>query len=149
MLKWEGSFETGIEKVDHQHKYLVELINRLEEEILHQLKYDNYDKIVEVLMDLRNYTMNHFNSEELLMKEALSKFQDETQLANFWTYFKKHKKEHSAFVEKVELLTNSDIDQEQEEISINLVQFLVDWLKNHILTIDLQLPRYLNSNEVS
>ncbi|KAB3534716.1 bacteriohemerythrin [Alkaliphilus pronyensis] len=143
MFRWNNSFETGIVEVDKQHFHLVSLLNELNEEVVHQLQYDNYDKIMAVLLELKEYTEEHFSDEEGLMKDAMEKINDEVKLAEFWSYFKNHKKEHFSFVVKIKAIFDKDIDEQQEEISVELVAFLIDWLKNHILNIDQQLPNYI------
>ncbi len=142
MLQWDKSFETNIESVDSQHQYLIELINDLNKEVIAQMEYDNYDRIMEILTELKNYTISHFKQEEQLMKDIMSKLSDEG-LAQFWLYFKNHRAEHVAFINKIEQIFNKDIDDNQAEISLDLINFLVDWLKNHILKIDLQLCKYV------
>lgn len=141
MLLWEKIFETGITEVDDQHRHLVRLINDLNEEVVSQLDFDNYDKIMEILGELKQYTVDHFNHEEQLMKNHMEGLNEEA-LAKFWPYFKNHRSEHNAFVAKVQQLFDKDIDERQKEISIELINFLVDWLKNHILKIDRQLPKF-------
>lgn len=143
MFKWHKNFETGIDMVDHQHQHLFNLINKLNEEILLQLQYDNYDNILEVLTQLKDYTIDHFQQEEALMKETLEKLQNQPSFTEFWSYLRNHKKQHSAFVNKIEMIFNSEIDENQEEISLELVEFLVNWLQDHILTIDQQLTNYI------
>lgn len=145
MLQWSQSFETGIEDVDKQHQHLVSLLNELNEEVLLQLQYDNYDKIMAILLDLREYTEEHFSIEEKLMKDAMERIIEEDKLAEFWSYFKNHKKQHFEFIGKIKVIFDKDIDEQQEDISIELVAFLMEWLKGHILNIDQKLPLYLNS----
>lgn len=142
MIRWEKSFETNVGKVDEQHKYLIQLINDLNDQVLAQLDFDNYDRIIEILTALKNYTMEHFEHEEFLMKDHMEQLQGE-ELAIFWDYFKEHRQAHRQFVVKIEELMSKDVDALQAEISVDLINYLVDWLKNHILRIDLQLPRYL------
>jgi len=119
MFEWHKMYETNIELVDQQHKRLVELINQLNAEVIAQLEYDNYDRIMEILGELKDYTVEHFKQEESLMKDAMVKLDDEA-LAEFWPYFKNHKAEHAAFVSKVEEVYSNNIDENQEEISIEL-----------------------------
>ncbi|MBM7615063.1 bacteriohemerythrin [Alkaliphilus hydrothermalis] len=142
MFGWDKMYETNIQMVDQQHKRLVELINQLNAEVIAQLEFDNYDRIMEILGELKDYTVEHFQHEESLMKDAMGKFDDE-KLAEFWAYFKNHKNEHADFVNKVEEVYCNNIDENQVEISIELIDFLVEWIKNHILKIDLQLEKYI------
>jgi hemerythrin-like metal-binding protein len=60
-IKWEPDFETGNEFVDLQHRYFVDLINRVEK----NFKETDDDAYKEKLVDeLRKYADFHFTSEE-------------------------------------------------------------------------------------
>jgi len=145
MLVWQSNLETGISEVDTQHKHLVNLTNTLKEEILVQLSYDNYDKIMEVIGELKDYTVEHFRIEEQMMKEHMSTIKKDDELAAFWGYFKNHKKEHSDFVDKLNQIVDKDIDSQQDEISVSLTEFLMTWLVNHIMKVDMELSKYLKA----
>lgn len=47
-FNWEKEYNTGIEKIDSQHKKLVEIINRFYEELIIK---ENIECIDEILMD--------------------------------------------------------------------------------------------------
>ncbi len=60
-LEWESNFETGNETVDSQHRYFVELINR----VAINFKETDDDAYKEKLIsELRKYADFHFTSEE-------------------------------------------------------------------------------------
>ena len=62
-LEWESNFETGNETVDSQHRYFVELINR----VAINFKETDDDAYKEKLIsELRKYADFHFTSEENL-----------------------------------------------------------------------------------
>ena len=143
MLVWQSNLETGITEVDTQHKHLVDLTNTLKEEILVQLSYDNYDKIMEIIGELKDYTVEHFRVEEQMMKEHMSTIKKDDELAAFWGYLKNHKKEHSGFIDKINQIVDKDIDNQQDEISVGLTEFLMTWLVNHIMKVDMELSKYL------
>ncbi|WP_026477321.1 bacteriohemerythrin [Alkaliphilus transvaalensis] len=142
MLTWSKLFETNIESVDRQHRYLVDLINDLSTEVIAQLQYDNYDKIMSILTELKKYTIEHFRQEEQLMKDNMAKMDDET-LAEFWPFFKDHKAQHADFIKKIEEIFDKDVDESQDDVSAELIGFLAEWLKNHIFKVDMQLRKYI------
>jgi hemerythrin len=121
----------------------VKLANTLKEEIVAQLSYDNYDRIVEILGELREYTVEHFKLEEQMMKGQLAAIKNDEELALFWAYFRNHKKEHSNFIDKVNSILDKDIDSQQHEVSVSLTEFLMGWLVNHIMKVDMELPKYI------
>ena len=60
-LEWESNFETGNEYIDGQHRYFVELINRIKES--HRKTEDIIYK-EKLISELRKYADFHFTSEE-------------------------------------------------------------------------------------
>lgn len=145
MLQWQTSLETGILQVDEQHKHLVKLTNTLKEEVVAQLSYDNYDRIVEILGEVKDYTVEHFRIEEQMMKDHMAAITNDEELSLFWAYFRNHKKEHSDFIDKVKSILDKDIDSQQDEVSVSLTEFLMNWLVNHIMKVDMELPKYLKA----
>ena len=67
-FEWNQDFETGNKLIDEQHFGLVELINEL---IGIDLNTDSGapKKIDEINQKLNNYVIQHFNTEEKLMKK--------------------------------------------------------------------------------
>jgi hemerythrin-like metal-binding protein len=59
--EWDANFETGNEIVDSQHRYFVDLINRVEISF-GQTDDDNYKQ--KLISELEKYVDFHFTSEE-------------------------------------------------------------------------------------
>ena len=81
-----------------------------------------------VLTELRNYTVQHFADEE----EYMASIQYEG-LAN-------QQKTHQMFVDKLNDINLDDLDDNQQQYLIELVDFLLMWLVNHILKMDKLIP---------
>ena len=47
---------------------------------------------------------------------------------------------HQAFVDKLNEINLDDVDENQQEYLIELVDFLLSWLVNHILKVDKLIP---------
>ncbi len=60
-LEWQSDFETGNEYVDLQHRYFVDLINRVEINFKETNDVAYKEKLIS---ELRKYTDFHFTSEE-------------------------------------------------------------------------------------
>ena len=58
---WSKELEVGIGEIDEQHKWLVDLTNRLHDALEADADLEKTSEILESLMD---YTMNHFIVEE-------------------------------------------------------------------------------------
>ena len=121
-------YYTGIAVVDEEHAQLFRIIKRANDLIHEELLHDKYDKIMDVLDELRNYTIQHFTDEEEYM-ESINYEGLESQ-----------KKTHEMFVDKLNDINLDDLDDNQQQYLVELVDFLRMWLVNHILKMDKKIP---------
>lgn len=137
MFAWKDSFSSKIEEFDNQHKKLFELGNQLYFLVKNEADQDNYDEIMQTLQDLKEYTLYHFESEEKLMEK--------------YRYPKlfSHKIEHESFIRKLQELLKKDVDADQVKVTLEIIQFIADWIENHILKSDSQYGEFLMSKGVS
>lgn len=120
LIKWYENFETGYQRIDLQHKNLVRLIN----ELFNTLSLSQPEKkLQQILNELYNYTVSHFSLEEAILREYGYKEYDN------------HKKEHMLFITKVKEF-RSKLLKNEAKINMDLLNFLKDWLLNHILKND-------------
>lgn len=124
MIKWKDEYSVGVEKIDEQHKRLFEIANEAYEILNNEFYTDKYDKIVKILKELEDYTVFHFNDEEEYMKQIGYK--------KFFT----HKIEHEEFVQKIKNVDLGKVDCDQDKYLLDIMNFIVDWLVNHILEKD-------------
>ncbi len=129
LIDWTEEFSVGVERIDHQHKGLIKLINNL-----HQAMRVGKGRVVisETLDKLIEYTATHFKTEEELFK----KYQ--------YSEFSIHKKEHDDFVEKV-LKFKKDYDSNHLMLTFEVMDFLKNWLVKHILGSDKNYKEFFNS----
>jgi methyl-accepting chemotaxis protein len=120
LIEWGPRYKIGLNEIDDQHKVLVDLINEV---------YSNYGKsgnkkqTAQVLDKLVDYTIYHFGNEEKYFKEI--SYSDTPN----------HVAQHEKFVEKIKNIAK-DFKNGDTTISLDLVDFLKDWLINHILKTD-------------
>ncbi len=132
-ISWVEEYSVNVREIDHQHKKLLEIINKLHDGILAV----NYDfTLTEVLDELVNYTVYHFGFEENLL--VRSGYQKVT----------KHFSMHSEFIDKLKDYLRK---HQSGEISIteDLMSFLKDWLVNHIMHTDKEYSSFLNSKGIT
>lgn len=129
MIKWKDDYNTGITKIDNQHKKLFEIANRAYDLLKDEFTLDKYDDIVAILEELKDYAVYHFNSEEEYM-----------QSVNCKTY-PAQKKEHDKFIEKIQSVDLFSVDENQEEFLLEVLGFIVNWIEKHILGIDKQITK--------
>ncbi len=126
MLKWKSDYETGVAFIDEQHEKLFEIGNRAFDLLKNNIYVDKYDKIVDIIQELKDYTEFHFSSEE--------KYLLETGYKGFFA----HKVEHDDFVKKFDDIDFNRIDQGQNEYIMELLSFIAEWISEHILVKDQQ-----------
>lgn len=119
-LTWDNNYSVEINNIDIQHKKLVDLINQLHEAMKTGKAKEVLAKIIRELID---YTVYHFTLEENLMTQYKYPGLDE------------HLKEHAAFVNKVKTF-QKDFEDGRSSVSIDILNFLRDWILKHIKGID-------------
>lgn len=124
LIKWKEEFIIGIDHIDEQHKKLFEIANRAYEILKSDLYVDKYNKIVEVIEELKEYTIFHFKAEE------------EYMLSIGYKKFFSQKVEHTDFIEKIKNINLEEIDTDQDKYLLELLEFVVDWIGSHILEKD-------------
>ena len=127
LIKWTQKYSVGITEIDNQHKGLVILINELFS-LMSEGKAKA--KMPEIFDHLTDYTKKHFFVEESMLIKYGYKEYDQ------------HKEEHQKFIAQ---LVKLKLDLEKEEITISLktLNFLKDWLLNHILISDKKYSTFI------
>ena len=128
MFEMKEKYKTGIPHVDTEHEKLFEIGERAYQLFRNQYDMDKYDKIVEVIEELREYTVYHFKHEEEYMESI-----------NYKRLFTQ-KIDHAGFIKKIYEVKLSKIDDNQDEAIMGILTFLNDWLINHIVEKDLLIP---------
>jgi len=119
-MKWTEQLSVKIFLFDHEHKKLVELINKLSDAMY---KKEGNNVLGAALNELTDYTIIHFKHEE----DAMSKY-------NF-PGLAEHKKQHEDFVSKV-AETKKQYEEGAIMLTIPLIDFLTNWVTEHILKSD-------------
>lgn len=118
-LQWNECFSVGVSLIDHQHKKLVSIINDL---IVARENQQQQGVIEKILTEIIAYTEYHFSSEEKLLR--------------IHPDYENHCLIHRNFVTNMLELVNS-YQNGNTHISKEILEFLVDWLKDHVLHTDL------------
>jgi len=132
LLAWSNLFSVGVKEIDDQHKKLVELANKLNDEIA---AGRGKDVLGRILSDLISYTQYHFSTEEKLMA------------AHSYTQSDAHKEQHRQLVKAVADLKKK-YDSGEATLTNEVMVFLRDWLTKHILNTDKAFGRELNQKGV-
>jgi hemerythrin-like metal-binding protein len=130
-MPWTKDLELGIPTIDEQHKKLVAMVNSLHR----SLERSDTASAGRVLQELIEYTGYHFGTEE--------KFFDQ----HGYPETDAHKTIHKKLVDKV-LAFKRKFDAGEEFLSQELLNFLKDWLINHIGFTDRKYAPFLQSKGV-
>ncbi|TCO78076.1 bacteriohemerythrin [Marinisporobacter balticus] len=136
MFEWKNEYKVEITEIDRQHKKLLEIGERLSDLLKLKNDMDHYDEIMDILRELREYTEYHFAHEEKMLEKY--GYED----------LRLQKREHRSFVNKIIQLENQDIDQKQTGIELSMIEFLANWIENHILKTDHEYQDFLHEKGV-
>lgn len=126
--EFTDEYLVGIELIDSEHKELFKIVDKANRLVKSYDEASGYDKILDILNQLREYTKEHFSDEEEYM-EGIGYEGLEAQ-----------KRAHDAFIQKLENIDFSEIDENPQEALQQLLEFLLGWLVNHILYTDKKIP---------
>ena len=130
LIQWNDRLSVGVVEIDLQHQKLVEMINKLDDAM--QLGKGK-DVLGEIINGLIEYSKTHFRTEE----DYFDRFGYPNALC--------HKKEHAEFTTKVAEFKKA-FDAKTLALSIGVMYFLSNWLKNHIKNSDKQFGLFFNEN---
>lgn len=131
-LEWSPSYSTGVSKYDEQHKVLFNMINDLAD-AMQQKK--SKETVGRVLNGLAEYTVNHFADEERSF--AQTNYPEEAM----------HKQLHKKLVDQVVALIGK-FNAGEPLITQDVINFLQDWLINHIQGVDKKYGPHLNKGGI-
>lgn len=125
-ITWSQELSVGIQELDEQHKILVALINQLYNKAI----LNKPDRLIisSILNELAQYTIIHFAVEESLFR--IFDYPDTAA----------HQQHHEQL--KEELIKIQNKFNEGTPIDLDLMSFLRQWLKQHIMKDDKQYKAF-------
>lgn len=133
LITWDDALSCNIHMMDLDHKKLVDLLNQVNDAMIMGKGQEILKDVVKELID---YTIYHFHKEETLMKTY-----------GYSGHFE-HINQHNDFVKKMQEYHNS-VSMGNFMFTIDLKNYLKNWLINHIQTIDKKFSVYLTSRGVT
>jgi|GEM_PF-599194 len=132
LMPWGKRLMIGLTRVDDQHKELVSMVNELHRAMKMKIGAREAGNILQRLAD---YTVYHFGFEETLFDEYR------------YPEVAAHKEIHSDLVAKV-IQIQEDFNAGKAALSMELMDFLTHWLKEHIMKTDKAYVPFLKEKGV-
>ena len=130
-MLWDTKLETGVTRVDNQHRELCRLVDGL-------LDRNKETRIEDTIKFLGDYVVQHFADEEAL------------QAACSFPGLPGHKELHADFIKVfLELktqLAEAEDDGERDMVILTINGTVVDWLRNHIMIHDRHFTDYYKAH---
>ncbi len=133
LIVFDSSIRLGLGDIDKQHEKLVNLINQLHR--IMKLKM-GHTRAAAILEELANYTTTHFAFEEKIMQE------------HQYEGLADHRHKHKDLLEKV-VDFKTRFDSGNAMLTMDLMDFLKDWLVNHIQGTDRKYAPFFKSKGIS
>lgn len=132
-LRWRNGFSCNIKEIDNQHKRLFEISSKLNILAPISSKINFNDEILEIISELREYAIYHFDYEE----KMLQKYNYEGLEA--------HHIQHQDFINRVKELEQEHLKLSSDDMINSIIEYVTGWITAHILKTDMNYKDYINS----
>ena len=130
LIHWSDSLSVKVEAIDKQHQKLIDMINQLNDAMRQGKGKEVAGKIIDGLV---TYTRTHFTFEEKYFSQY------------GYPDSEAHIKEHKLFERKAAEF-RSDFGKGKLTLSMQIINFLSDWLRTHIQGSDQKYAPFFNQN---
>lgn len=132
-FNWDSSYSVKVKRFDDDHQQLFRILNELHD----GMRAGRGQEILQnVLHELLQYTEKHFAGEELVMKSA------------GYPQLQAQVEQHRKFTGKIKEVS-AKYEAGGLGMTIEVLDFLTDWLKRHIIGMDKQYSDFLNAKGVA
>jgi hemerythrin-like metal-binding protein len=134
IFKWDNEYSVNIFVIDNHHKKLFDIMNSLYALMAEGADDDSIIKIINELLDYTNY---HFSEEEKMMEQV------------GYPELNQHRQLHRDFIAKLEEAKTKANNGMAIFMATKVADLGVDWLKEHILTVDSRYKKYIDEKGIS
>jgi hemerythrin len=132
-FRWDSTYSVKVKRFDDEHQELFRILNQLYDGMMARR---GQEVLESVLKDLLQYTEKHFADEEVVMRNAA------------YPQLQAQIEQHRRFTDKIkELLTKYKAGS--IGMTVEVLDFLTDWLKKHIIGMDKQYSEFLNAKGIA
>ncbi len=130
LMSWENKYSVGVAEMDAQHQKWIGILNRLHEAMLAGKAQELQRSI---LSEIVAYTRTHFLQEELMLK------------TKGYPMLAPHRMLHLDFARQVRDI-ETKLQAGRSVLTIDIMEFLKQWLAKHILTEDTQYGGWIKQH---
>lgn len=120
LIEWNDSLSVGVPSIDAQHAVLVETLNDLHDAMM---SGQGHARTGALLSTLISYTHDHFAAEEAMLEAA------------GYAQLDAHRARHRELTRQVQNYV-ARYERGEATVNMHLLNFLRDWLTNHIMKED-------------
>jgi hemerythrin len=133
-ITWKKEWETGISKIDSQHKHFIEIVNKTY--LLNEEKKQK-ETLNLILKDLIEYVRVHFSTEEEYFKKTNYPYKEE------------HEEKHQELLGNVlDFSKRFDRGEDFPMVVKELLNFLKKWLDEHLIRFDHKYVPWLKEHGI-
>lgn len=132
VFEWNQSYSVRVQRFDAQHQQLFAIINQLAEAMR---VGKGKDVLREVVSRLAIYTRTHFLQEEVLMRQT------------GYPGLVAHQEQHNKLMAEVETYKRA-LDEGEQPNTVAVLDFLREWLVQHIQNCDRAYADHMNAHGV-
>ncbi len=129
-LEWTDTLSVGVTKIDQEHQQLVKIVNTLYEAVMAR---KSQEILKPILFEMAKYAASHFCTEETYMDHYGYPAMDA------------HVQEHQNFVNKIEQFVQQ-FEAGKLFLTTEIMDFLKNWLINHIQGTDKKYTAFFHQN---
>jgi hemerythrin len=127
LIEWSDDLSVGDPELDRHHRSIIDAIGRMER----AMEKNQKDTITAlILLELQQYVEIHFAAEENLFRKT------------GFPQAEQHTAEHRLFQDRLEILKEK-FESGDGYSPLALMDFLIEWVINHIQTFDRQYIPYV------
>ena len=132
-FEWTADYAVGVPQIDDEHQQLFALVEKM-----HQAMIEGKGRefLEDLLMCLVSYTCYHFAHEEQLMERIA------------YPGYREHRRQHEDLRSRLRPMQDR-ADSGQETMTIEVMLFLMEWLKTHVTTSDRLIGTFIMTNGIS
>lgn len=135
-IQWQPEYSVGVKEIDAQHQHFIETLNAIYEELTNADGKIDLKKLDDLYNGLMEYATIHFSTEEKYF-----------QMVNYENA-EEHITEHRKLTDKLHELLQDENKYEPEQ-GFLIIDFLEDWLVNHLATQDNKYKEVFKAHGIS